>query len=349
MSSIETLKALPEKFAVRLDNHMLITLEGEQADSYLQGQITVNVNKLTADHARHYAHCDNKGKTWSVGYVARFNSKIAMITNKASGAHSLAQLNKYGVFSKADIIDESNAHTLWFVSSNTVGDALSHFPSSVVAQEDIERLATASEPSEQGTSLESFANDSLLALQTGFKHGGVVLVLTEAVAEQVQANLNQHSVPQLEASTFDALQIDSVHPALSESAVAEYVPQMINVQALNGIDFDKGCYMGQEVVARTRFLGKNKRAAYSFTLPMHVDVKEGDSLEKQLGDNWRVAGKIISVATLGKETHFIAVLSNDTTPEDLHRLADQTNVTCYPNALPYNIEQKASNIVKKRR
>ena len=138
MSSIETLKALPEKFAVRLDNHMLITLEGEQADSYLQGQITVNVNKLTADHARHYAHCDNKGKTWSVGYVARFNSKIAMITNKASGAHSLAQLNKYGVFSKADIIDESNAHTLWFVSSNTVGDALSHFPPSVVAQEDID-------------------------------------------------------------------------------------------------------------------------------------------------------------------------------------------------------------------
>lgn len=346
MSSIETLKALPEKFAVRLDNHMLITLEGEQADSYLQGQITVNVNKLTADHARHYAHCDNKGKTWSVGYVARFNSKIAMIANKASGAHTLAQLNKYGVFSKADIIDESNAHTLWFVSSNTVGDALSHFLSSVVTQEDIERLAAASE---QGTSLASFANDSLLAFQTGFKSGGVVLVLTEEMSQQVQANLNQHSVPQLEASTFDALQIESVHPALSESAVAEYVPQMINVQALNGIDFDKGCYMGQEVVARTRFLGKNKRAAYSFTLPMFVDVKAGASLEKQLGDNWRVAGKIISVATLGKETHFIAVLSNDTTPEDLHRLADQTDVTCYPNALPYNIEQKASNIVKKRR
>ncbi len=349
MSSIETLEALPEKFAVRLDNHMLITLEGEQADSYLQGQITVNINKLTADEARHYAHCDNKGKTWSVGYVARFNSKIAMLANKASGAHSLAQLNKYGVFSKADIIDESNAYTLWFVPSSTVGDALSHFPSSVVAQEDIERLAAASESSEQGTSLASFANDSLLAFQTGFKRGGVVLVLTEEMAQQVQANLNQRNVPQLEVSTLDALQIESDHPALAESAVAEYVPQMINVQALDGIDFDKGCYMGQEVVARTRFLGKNKRAAYSFTLPMRVDVKEGDSLEKQLGDNWRVAGKIISVATLNKETHFIAVLTNDTTPEDLHRLADQTDVTCYPNALPYSIEQKASNIVKKRR
>ena len=107
--------------------------------------------------------------------------------------------------------------------------------------------------------------------------------------------------------------------------------------------------MGQEVVARTRFLGKNKRAAYSFKLEGHVPVKAGDSLEKQLGDNWRVAGKVLKVAALEGETWFIAVLNNDTTSEDLHRLADNNAITCYPNSLPYNIEQQASNIVKKRR
>ena len=346
MPSIETLDTLPEKYAVRLDNHMLITLEGEQADSYLQGQITVNVDKLTADYARHYAHCDNKGKTWSVGYVARFNDKIALLANKSSGAHSLAQLNKYGVFSKADIIDESNTHTLLFVPNSTLGDLLSTLPADVISQDDINRLTA---PVEQGSSLASFSSNALLAFQTGLKKSGVVLVLSEEIVEQVQARLDKHNIPQFDSTTFDALQIESVHPTLSEESVAEYVPQMINVQALDGIDFDKGCYMGQEVVARTRFLGKNKRAAYSFTLPTSVNVKAGDSIEKQLGDNWRIAGKIISVAVLGKETRFIAVLTNDTTPEDLHRLADQTDVTCYPNALPYSIEQKASNIVKKRR
>jgi folate-binding protein YgfZ len=131
--------------------------------------------------------------------------------------------------------------------------------------------------------------------------------------------------------------------------VGEYVPQMLNVHALNAIDFDKGCYMGQEVVARTRFLGKNKRAAFSFCIDGNVEVSAGDTIERQLGDNWRRAGLVTSVARLDNETHFMAVLSNDTTPQDLHRLADNEAVTCYPYALPYSIEQQASNIIKKRR
>mgnify|MGYP002010301952 CR=1 FL=1 len=87
----------------------------------------------------------------------------------------------------------------------------------------------------------------------------------------------------------------------------------------------------------------------SYGLEGNVNIKPGDALEKQLGENWRIAGKILNVASLDNETWFIAVLNNDTTSEDLHRLADNNAITCYPNTLPYSIEQKASNIVKKRR
>ena len=175
------------------------------------------------------------------------------------------------------------------------------------------------------------------------------MLLTDSGSQLINTLIETQSVLCYSQVVFDAIQIESVHASLQGEAVAEYVPQMINVQALNGIDFDKGCYMGQEVVARTRFLGKNKRAAYSFKLEENVNIKPGDTLEKQLGENWRIAGKVLNVATLDNETWFIAVLNNDTTSEDLHRLADNNAITCYPNTLPYSIEQKASNIVKKRR
>jgi len=99
MTALSTLSALPSSYAVRLTNQMLISATGEQTDSYLHGQLTVNINDLDKHQVRICAHCDNKGKTWSVPYVARFNDGVVLISNKDAGAHSLAQLNKYGVFS----------------------------------------------------------------------------------------------------------------------------------------------------------------------------------------------------------------------------------------------------------
>ena len=341
MSQLPSLNSMPDNYIIRLNEAMVISLEGEQANSYLHGQLTVNINQLKSDTARHYAHCDNKGKTWSLGYVAREANRILMISNQSSGAHSLAQLNKYGVFSKVDIVDDTQAYTTLFVSSGIAQKLLSQ----VFQDADfIELLAEA--PSQNA--LRCASSEAGIIFNAGLQSPGLITVLRNDVAATLLDALSD-DVAVYDQTVFDALQIKSVHAAIDDNAVAEYVPQMMNVQALEGIDFDKGCYMGQEVVARTRFLGKNKRAAFSFTLDSAVVVPTGSAVEKQLGENWRIAGKVIHSATLGNETWFLAVLNNDTTTEDLHRLADNHDVTCYPNALPYNIEQQASNIVKKRR
>jgi len=348
MTSIASLNDLPSDFVVALSNTMIISLEGEQADSYLHGQITVNINKLDDMTARHFAHCDNKGKTWATGYVTRHSNKLLLMTNADAGHHSLAQLNKYGVFSKVDIVDETTSYHAYFVSSNAAKNR--HFQTMLeehFAKVELDRLFESSQ-SESNT-LQKVASDHGVIFSANTSREGFLLLLGKDANQQIEEHVRSLSIPCFSQPVFDAIQIESVHAMLDNEAIGEYVPQMINVQALNGIDFDKGCYMGQEVVARTRFLGKNKRAAYSFKLEGKVDVKPGDSLEKQLGDNWRVAGKILKVAALESETWFIAVLNNDTTSEDLHRLADHSAITCYPNSLPYSIEQQASNIVKKRR
>lgn len=348
MTSIASLNDLPNEFMVELSGSMIISLEGEQADSYLHGQITVNINKLDKVTARHFAHCDNKGKTWATGYVTRHASKLLLLTNADAGNQSLAQLNKYGVFSKVDIVDDTPCYNGYFISS----DAAKNSNTQTLLRElfgidELEKLFGSSQS--EASTLQKVESEQGVIFTANTSREGFVLLLTKDASDRFEENIGAQSLSCFSHTVFDAIQIESVHPMLDSEAIGEYVPQMINVQALNGIDFDKGCYMGQEVVARTRFLGKNKRAAYSFKLEGHVSVKPGDSLEKQLGDNWRVAGKVIKVAALESETWFIAVLNNDTTSEDLHRLADNNAITCYPNSLPYSIEQQASNIVKKRR
>ena len=336
--SLTTLDALPQHYAVTLGGIMVISLEGEQADSYLQGQLTVNINKLDDKTVRHYAHCDNKGKAWSTGYLARFGSKVLLLTNEDAGARTLAELNKYGVFSKVDIVDSSSELNAFFLSDTVAGDLLDkHFP------------GVSFDEANSDTSLINYQSENGLCFKTDTAQQGYFVVLNQQTSNDIKVSITENAIPCLSQSVFDAIQIDNAHAAVNGSTVGEYVPQMLNVHALNAIDFDKGCYMGQEVVARTRFLGKNKRAAFSFCVDGNVEVSAGDTIEKQLGDNWRRAGLVTSVARLDNETHFMAVLSNDTTPQDLHRLADNEAVTCYPYALPYSIEQQASNIVKKRR
>ncbi|BFT29730.1 tRNA-modifying protein YgfZ [Alteromonas sp. D210916BOD_24] len=342
MTSLATLSALPTDFAIPLRDNMIISLKGEQSDSYLHGQITVNVNKLSEGNARHYAHCDNKGKTWSVGYVMRHKDALLMLTNADAGAHSLAQLNKYGVFSKVDITDATNDFTAILISQSAASKLLGDiFPTT-----DFSHLP----PSwESNSSLFAANSEYGVVFNSGFQRGAVIAVLTKEAAQRVMSRLEEQQVCEYDQVVFNALQIESAHATLDEENVAEYVPQMINMHALHAIDFDKGCYMGQEVVARTRFLGKNKRAAYPFKLSESVEISSQETLEKQLGDNWRVAGKIISSATLANETWLMAVLTNDTQSQDLHRLTGNHEITCYPIDLPYDIEQQASNIVRKRR
>jgi folate-binding protein YgfZ len=59
------------------------------------------------------------------------------------------------------------------------------------------------------------------------------------------------------------LDIQAGIPWLFTQTSEEFVPQMLNLDKLNAISFEKGCYTGQEIVARTHYLGKNKRAMLS--------------------------------------------------------------------------------------
>ena len=95
---------------------------------------------------------------------------------------------------------------------------------------------------------------------------------------------------------WNALEILAGQPLISGPSHQEFVPQMLNLQMIDAINFNKGCYTGQETVARMHYRGLNKRAMYILTFEGQVDAAIGDAIEKAAGDNWRAAGTLVNVS-----------------------------------------------------
>ena len=117
---------------------------------------------------------------------------------------------------------------------------------------------------------------------------------------------------------------------------------MFNMQALDAIDFKKGCYMGQEVVARTKYLGKNKRATYRLIATTESDsltVEPSATLEKAIEDNWRRGGTVVHAANVENNLSLLAVLSNDTQVGDVLRLKEFPDALFTVAELPYELTE----------
>jgi folate-binding protein YgfZ len=182
---------------------------------------------------------------------------------------------------------------------------------------------------------QTLSNENGVVMALGSQNMRFMLVLTA----QGQASLASHEEFQYAPdSLWEVQNIKAGIAQLRTATSNEFVPQMMNLQAVNAISFSKGCYMGQEVVARTKFLGKNKRAAFVLKAEEAVDLQPGDTLEIPVGENWRRGGTVLRCATLGRETWLLAVVANDTEVNAKMRLKDQPNTVFTVQSLPYSLE-----------
>lgn len=252
--NLSTQDALPELSISLLDNLGMITMVGDDKKSYLHGQVTCDVVSLEKDQSMLGAHCDAKGKVWSVFRLFHHNDGYAMVQPKSAIEVELKEIKKYAVFSKVTI-EESNDIVLGVAGENA--DA---FISTLNADSGDVRTV------EGGTAVKVTPNRWLLALTAE---------AAQSLLEDSKATLTTHEL----WTRFD---IEAALPYVAADAQNEHIPQALNVQALGGISFTKGCYTGQETVARAKYRGTNKRAMYI------VKGATAEALEK-VRLNWSVA------------------------------------------------------------
>ncbi|WP_371188381.1 tRNA-modifying protein YgfZ [Thalassotalea maritima] len=315
------LSSLPDSFAIDCNNISAISIAGDEADTYLQGQVTCDMNKLSDKGLLVGAHCDAKGKMFAAFRVINHFGQRLLIQSKASIAASMAQLQKYGVFAKVDIKQSDELAFLTLVGEQGVA----------LIEQQFGKVPDSFNPvvQHQQTSIIYLAGDLPRYL----------IVATEQTIADLQA---QSELPKFDGQLWAALEIQSGFVHLNEAAVGEYVPQMVNLQCVNGISFSKGCYMGQETVARMKYLGKNKRALFRLQgqTELALTIANDTLIEVQLGDNWRRGGNILAHYQADSGALEIqAVLASDTPDDAVLRLKDNPEVTLTIAPLPYSLNE----------
>jgi folate-binding protein YgfZ len=321
--SLPNYNNLPDAFAISLAEYGAIALHGEEQSKYLQGQVTCDVNTLVDNNLLLGAHCDAKGKVFSVFRLINRQDTHLLLQPKASIDVSLTELKKFGVFAKVTI-EQTTDLAFYAVAGQNA---------SKVLHQQFDELPNSLTPVLQvGTT-------TIVYLAGKLKR---YLIIDETkTADKI---ISDFSTKVYSQPLWDLIEINEGFPLLAPETVSSYVPQMLNLQAIHGISFTKGCYLGQETVARMQYLGKNKRALFSLKGKAEnidaVTLQAGDIIEQQLGDNWRKAGDILASYQSDDDICYLqAVLASDLEVTTKLRIKNQEESTFSLVELPYSLAE----------
>lgn len=172
----------------------------------------------------------------------------------------------------------------------------------------------------------------------GKKCGKIEPRFTLEIDEQRAILLNESALPinfNADEKIWESADIQAGLPNLSAATQNLFIPQALNLQAIEqAVSFTKGCYIGQETVARAKYRGANKRAMFILKGKTQTLPAIGDEIELRLESNWRKTGSIINAVNLDGQLWLLVVLNNDIDPTQVFRLAqDETALSVQP--LPY--------------
>jgi tRNA-modifying protein YgfZ len=111
------------------------------------------------------------------------------------------------------------------------------------------------------------------------------------------------ALPALDPAAWSWLEVQSAVPRIVAATVEQFVPQMVNLELVGGVNFQKGCYPGQEVVARSQYRGTLKRRAFVFE--SSAAAQPGQELFHS-ADPAQPAGRVANAASLGDRHALLA-------------------------------------------
>ncbi|ECC8924110.1 tRNA-modifying protein YgfZ [Salmonella bongori] len=305
---------------IALDDWALSTITGVDSEKYIQGQVTADVSLMTEQQHLLAAHCDAKGKMWSPLRLFRESEGFAWIERRSVREAQLTELKKYAVFSKVVIAPDDDRVLLGvagFQARAALANVFNMLPDreNQVVRDGASTLLWFEHPAER------------FLLVTDVT---TVNMLTEKLHGEAERNNSQQWL---------ALDIEAGIPVIDAANSGQFIPQATNLQALGGISFKKGCYTGQEMVARAKFRGANKRALWLLAGKASRVPETGEDLELQMGENWRRTGTILAAAQLDDGQLLVqAVMNNDLEAESVFRVRDDAN-TLHIVPLPYSLEE----------
>jgi folate-binding protein YgfZ len=297
----------------------VLAFAGEDAATFLQNQLTNDVRGLHPDVAQLNGFCSPKGRLLGNFLMWRSGPDFCL---QLSGDIKDAVLKRFNMFilrSKVKGRDASDETVRLVVAGPQSENAVS--------------AATGVMPEE---AMKVAHSDSCLVVRLATDK--FVLSLAPDVAQAVWNALKAHARP-VGASAWDWLRLNHGIPMIVSATVDEFVPQMVNFDLINSVSFQKGCYPGQEIVARTHYLGRLKRRMYLAHLDGDQTPAPGDHLyTPDMGE--QASGMVVNAAPApdgGHDLLAVAQIESIKSGQPLHwKSVDGPVLSIKPMPYPVN-------------
>jgi tRNA-modifying protein YgfZ len=291
--------------ATRLEHWGVIRAAGADAAAFLHGQLTQDVQHLDASQARLAGYCSAKGRLLASFVVWRPAADELLLACSADLlAPALKRLSMYVLRAKCKLSDASAELPLWGLAG---------------------RAAAGSAP------WRCERSDDARTL--------IGLAAADGVARARCVGGAAPASTALERASWDWLEVASGVPRIVAATVEQFVPQMVNLELVGGVDFQKGCYPGQEIVARSQYRGTLKRRAFVFdstaaAAPGHELFNDADPAQP--------AGMVVNAASLGGRHRVLAEVKLAALATGALHLGTPDGPLLQPVSMPYPVPLDAA-------
>ena len=275
---------LQEGFLATISDQGLIGISGDDAASFLHGQLTNDVEHLNGEQVRLAGYCTPKGRLLASFLMWRNATTIYLQVSRGIQVPIQKRLQMFVLRAKAKLHDATQDE------ANQVILGLGGKHASAVLPQWFDSL-----PATPFSKVEGNAG-TLLRVADAFGLPRYQWLTSAANAEAVWPQL----AARLARGGNDAWRLSDIHagvPQISLPTQEQFVPQMVNFELLGGVNFKKGCYPGQEIVARSQYLGKLKRRTTLVSID-GTQAAAGDELFA-VSDPEQPCGMIVNAAPNG--------------------------------------------------
>lgn len=307
---------LPDDGYAYLNGQVVIRVSGPSTDQFLNGQLSQSLDEVTATYSPRAAACTPKGRSYALTRLVRDGDDVLLALPESLADKVIAHLNKFLLlFRGTTMAVDASARIVGLFGTKLPGLWLEE---------------AASRLTDPGMT-ESVGPHHLVRTEdTAEGLGRFELWLTGPLTDDETARLA--AAPEHRDIDWQASDIAAGVATLGPTTQEQYVPQMLNWQHVTGVHFKKGCYTGQEVIARMHFLGQLKKSL--FRLSSEGQPAVGDAVLS--GE--RTLGEVVNAVRYNDgHTEMLAVLRHDGVNDSL-TLAGGNTVTLRP--LPYPVPER---------
>jgi folate-binding protein YgfZ len=288
--------------AARLADWGVIRAAGADAAAFLHGQLTQDIMGLDVGRARLAGYCSAKGRLLASFVVWRPAADEVMLACSADLlAPTLKRLSMFVLRAKCKLSDASAELPLYGVAG----------------------------PAARAVGA---------AWQCRSGEHGTLIRLPDAEGVPRALAVGDPGLPALDAAAWSWLEVGSGMPRIVAATVEQFVPQMVNLELVGGVNFQKGCYPGQEIVARSQYRGTLKRRAFLFTSA--AAAQAGQEVFHE-ADREQPAGMVTNAASLDGQHRVLAEVKLSALAAGGLHLGDPDGPLLQRQDLPYPVPLEA--------